>query len=547
MQYPFREPCRSLTTMLICVVIIELLTWSLYRGPEPKSADAPDNDFSSARAMQIHEALFPDQPHPAGSIQNEQVRDRLVEMLRQLGMRVEVTPWVAASEGRIVLSNVLAEMPGRKPDGRDSATHSGARPLVLATHYDSCRAGPGAADDGAAVAAMIETARALQHVAPLNRPIYLLFTDGEELGLLGARQFVQSDPVSARKPYVLAFDARGNRGPAVMYETHDGNSAAIAAWIPHLAKPRVTGSMFTAVSRNLPNFSDFQAFAPAGWHGFNFALIGGAHDYHQPGDTRANLDRRSVQHIGDNALSLAKVIAATDTDLPTTSDNAVFFDLFGRCVVQYPSRWSLPLSLVAFMAVAAANRRRAGLPGFIRAGVRVAACTCAIVVVCSATGWLWSRLLHDVGGLPRRFVWYGHWIVLGLLLVSAFISLGVARWSLRGCSGERVWAAAWLWWAVAGVGAAAFASEFSHLLLFPSILAALLSLTRLRVEPRSVLASLGHAGLTVPVLHLFAITLGPSAGAILCPAFALAFLPLHPVLAMSDVESDLNTAANPTG
>ena len=77
---------------------------------------------------------------------------------------------------------------------------------------------------GGCVAAVIEAARGLIYTdttfgPDLQRPIYLLFTDGEELGLLGAQQFVKRHPLSAKKPIVLNFDARGTSGPVVMYES----------------------------------------------------------------------------------------------------------------------------------------------------------------------------------------------------------------------------------------------------------------------------------------------------------------------------------------
>ena len=532
---------RPLVFCVIGFIAIELLVCRLYRGPEPKLDDAPDDEFSAERAISIHETLFPNQPHPGGSFQNQLVRDRLVETLQQLGLRVEVKQATVESDAKVVLFNVLAEMPIR----RDGKLDAKARPLVLATHYDSCRTGPGAGDDGAAVAAMIETVRALRFVGTLKRPVYLLFTDGEELGLLGAFQFVRSDPLSAKKPYVVAFDARGNRGPAVMYETHDGNSAAITAWVSSLAKPKITGSLFAAVSRILPNSSDFRAFAPAGWQGFNFALIDGAHDYHQPSDNLANLDRRSVQHIGEHALNLAKVIAATDADLPTTSGNAVFFDVLGQFVVQYPSSWCLPLSLFAFAAIAASNWRRVRSPGVLRAFMLIPVCVLIVVASSAAVGWFLSRLLRDVGILPREFVWYGGWIVLGLLFVSAAISLGFARWTLRRCSGDGVWVALWLWWGTAGISVATVVPEFSHLLLVPSLPAVVVSFACSSIAIRTTCVSLGSAMLLVPMLHLLSITLGPSAGTLLCPTFALALLPLYP--AMSAVEPKPVSSFSSTG
>ena len=49
-------------------------------------------------------------------------------------------------------------------------------------HYDSVPFGPGAADDGAGVVTLLETARALKAGPPLKNDVIFLFTDGEEAG-----------------------------------------------------------------------------------------------------------------------------------------------------------------------------------------------------------------------------------------------------------------------------------------------------------------------------------------------------------------------------
>src|SRR5690606_38807769 len=74
------------------------------------------------------------------------------------------------------VGNLMTRLPGRE-DG----------PAVLLTaHYDSVGAGAGVSDDLTGVAAILETARLLLLDEPLRNPIILLFTDGEEPGLLGA-------------------------------------------------------------------------------------------------------------------------------------------------------------------------------------------------------------------------------------------------------------------------------------------------------------------------------------------------------------------------
>ena len=86
---------RPLVQTFVGIVAIDLLVCWLYRGPEPKSVDAPDDQFSAERAISVHEALFPNQAHPGGTFQNQLVRDRLVETLQQLGLKVQVKPAVS--------------------------------------------------------------------------------------------------------------------------------------------------------------------------------------------------------------------------------------------------------------------------------------------------------------------------------------------------------------------------------------------------------------------------------------------------------------------
>jgi hypothetical protein len=80
--------------------------------------------------------------------------------------------------------------------------------LLLNAHYDSSAAGPGAGDDGAGVATLLEVASILKG-EPLRRPVTFLFNEGEELGLVGARAFLQRDPLAARVDSLINLEARG--------------------------------------------------------------------------------------------------------------------------------------------------------------------------------------------------------------------------------------------------------------------------------------------------------------------------------------------------
>jgi Zn-dependent M28 family amino/carboxypeptidase len=95
------------------------------------------------------------------------------------------------------VDNIVATLPGRDPTGA----------VVLVAHYDSVAAGPGASDDGAAVAAMLETIRAVRVGGPLRNDLVLLIADGEEAGLLGADAFVRSNSLAGQRAVVLNWEA----------------------------------------------------------------------------------------------------------------------------------------------------------------------------------------------------------------------------------------------------------------------------------------------------------------------------------------------------
>ena len=96
---------------------------------------------------------------------------------------------------------MLATIPGRTADT-----------IVLMAHYDSVPNAPGAGDDGAAVAALLEVARIVKSGAPYRNTILLAFTDAEETGLLGAEAFFAESPAAKRAKAVINLEGSDPRG-----------------------------------------------------------------------------------------------------------------------------------------------------------------------------------------------------------------------------------------------------------------------------------------------------------------------------------------------
>lgn len=515
--------------MFFFCACLEILICIRFQGPAVVSYPQPIGNleesepagFSAERAIAVHKRLFPDRPHPFGSLENAVVRTGIVSLLEEQGWKVQ-----SAVPGSAVSGNIVAHR-----SEQESLTTT---PLVLASHYDSCPAGPGAGDAGSCVAAVIEAARLLTIKSEtLRKPVWLLFTDGEEAGLLGAREFVKSHPLSRQLPIVLNFDARGTAGPVLMFETHNGNSQAISRLGNRLVRPRLTGSLFTTIYRYLPNGTDFTEFRDAGWRGFNFAIIDGAHRYHQSDDTLENLDRRSVQHLGETVLSVASAIAETDDDFSDQSEDAIFFDVLGLFVIHIPISWNRVIRFVLFFVSVQIYGRRLLRD---RAGwsvVRVWLSMAVMLPLVSMLGWLVSQSIFGSMLLPRPFVAYGHWISLAMWGICLAVCCLVWHVTLRGIDQQTAWRSFWLAHAATCMVVSIYIPEFSHLLFIPGILAVFATLTIRNILLRTGIVTCLSALLLIPLDHLIAIALGPANGMLMFPVFALLAMPLLPAFALA--------------
>ena len=233
----------------------------------PPVRSAP-GEFDAARAKARLAFVLGDQrPHPVDSAADDLVRARLVASLRGIGLEPIVRDQMVCNDfqrARLVacarVRNVIAVV--GPPRGKA---------LLLSAHYDSVPVGPGASDDGIGVATLLEVGSILDE-RQLKRPVILLFNEGEELGLLGARAFL-ADPLSRNVDSLLNFEARGVNGPVTMFETSQPNGAAIAAYADSVRRP-FASSLATDVARLLPNDTDVTTFKERGWLTLNSAIVG---------------------------------------------------------------------------------------------------------------------------------------------------------------------------------------------------------------------------------------------------------------------------------
>ena len=303
----------------ITFALLILIAFLAIRSIEPPTAvdeNAPATEFSSGRAMRDVREIAK-KPHAIDSSENVRVREYLVARLRELGANPEVqTTTVARHFGPdtwAVVDNIVAKVPGSQPTGA----------LMMVAHYDSVPSGPGAGDDAASVAAILEALRALKAGPALRNDLVVLFTEGEELGLLGAKGFVETYPTLDSIKVVLNFEMRGDFGPSMMFQTSAHNSWLVDQLADAAPFPYATSAAPTVYKR-MPNDTDLTVFLDAGIAGMNFAADGGVTRYHTALDNADLLDQRTLQHQGSYALSLARRFGSVDLSAPQTG-NAVFF------------------------------------------------------------------------------------------------------------------------------------------------------------------------------------------------------------------------------
>ncbi|MEP7071070.1 MAG: M28 family peptidase [Verrucomicrobiota bacterium] len=415
-------PDWILRLLLWCGVVLVVIAglWGT-RPPRAVGPEAPLASFSAARAMS-HLAKFAKRPHPIGSPENAKVREYLTEALTQLGGEVRIEKTVGFySRRRFIrmgnVQNIVARYPGEKNQGA----------VMLVAHYDSVSVGPGAADDGAGVISILETVRALRAGAPFQNDLIVLFTDGEETGLLGASGFVADHPDLAKQVgVVLNLEARGSSGPALMFETSRQNGWLVPEFARAAPYPMASSLMY-AVYQLLPNDTDLSELKASGVAALNFAFTESFENYHSRRDNVANLDPRSVQHLGGNVLGVARHFLGLPRDDRKKPD-CVYFNWLGDRLIVYPRwvAWALVAASLALFIL--------GLWLLDRRGEKfsfLGAISSIFVVLAVSAGMLvaWSLLKVALPvPLQRGDTPSNQFIFAGLVLIGLASGMAVLRW-----------------------------------------------------------------------------------------------------------------------
>jgi len=531
---PERSPgIRRAASSVLILGAIFLLCYLGVRPPAAKPANAPANQFSAERAINVLGRLLDgDTPHPVGSVADDAVRSRILVELVRLGYDPQVQSAFDCNDygNCAVVNNVLARL-----DGTETSPGSGA--VLLAAHYDSVPAGPGASDDGASVAAILEVANDLRSLPRPRHSIIFLIDEGEEAGLLGARAFVDWHPWAKEVRAVVNLDARGTSGASLLFETGTANQWVIRLFKESAPRP-VTSSIFYNVYRRLPNDTDMTVFKSVEMQGANFAYIGNEPQYHTPLDNFANVNGASVQHQGENALAMTLALANSAELTKPPEKDAVYFDVFGRHLFEWPETRSLKIGIAASLLLAVQIAvlfwmKRMAWREFLSG---LAALIMALIST-GALALILYRVLRLTGAIPVN--WVAHpapsriafWVfALAVVVIHGIAFAKRARfWGL--------WAGVWTWWALGGVVLALFEPGMSYILQVPVCVAMIVGLPIVAFRKDSAfgqwlagiipMAAAAIVGFT-PLILLYS-ALGVPALALIAIFVALVLTPLVPL------------------
>jgi peptidase M28-like protein len=411
---------------------------------------------------------------PAGTPANERARAYIVDQLKLYGFDVRVQETDARRQeiGRTArVSNIIGVLRGDRPEA-----------FALISHYDSVREGPGAGDDAFGVAVSLEAAR--NYAARPKRlwSLFVLVTDAEESGLMGAAAVMTDREVSDRLRAYINVESVGAAGPVVLFETGPGNRWLTSVWARRAPHPR-GGSYTLEVYRRLPNDTDFSIIKRYDVPGLNFASVGDSHAYHTARDSADRFSPRALRDTGENVASMLAALDSVDIT-QRTSGEATYFDIGGVAAVSYGqgTAWllaaaALGLGVVALLKVTFAAIRSAGVLRWLMTLVWSAVALAASIA--SMVGATWALRAARETYHP----WYAYPNRLFLLLITVAAASGwavarIGRWLPAGAHAPRhpamTWAVTLPLWICLAVATLWAAPAAAHLWVLPLLAAGLL-------------------------------------------------------------------------
>ena len=414
--------------IILAVLIISTVIG--YNSLYPSKANHDDNTRVNVSNQMKHIKEIAKEPHSIFDKEaHDDVRDYLLKELNALGVETSTYKYedvfVERTNTKEDLENIYGEIKGKN----DSY-------IMLVTHYDSSHAKKeryaekdgslGAADAGYGLSTILETIRAIKdNNVTLNNGIKILITDGEEYGLLGAKEAVKEKEIFENVNYLINLEARGTKGPAVMFETSPNNSEILDLY--NYSEKPFSYSITPEIYRLLPNGTDFTVFLENNIPGINISVLDGLENYHTPNDKFESLNEKSLQHYGDQVLPIVTEFVSNEKyankDALTGKDDSIFF-IIGNVFVKYSKMINYGLILAILISIIFLFKKFKIKS--ILTTAKYSLISLLFTVLVSAVSFGISKLAAVINGRPFKLTY------LPLIKFEGVITLGVIALSIAG-------------------------------------------------------------------------------------------------------------------
>ena len=340
--------------IILAITLSAFVAYGLFSLPRPMEEEG---HFSSAKAVQTIENISKERHSIIHPEARAEVREYLVARLEEMGARTRrySYPDVEGKGYRFDAENIVAEFPPLK-ESKDTTW------LLMVAHYDSrypwvpvrdTTCSYGAADDGYGLAVVLESARvALEHRDTWSQGLRILFTDGEEVGMVGMKcAFGNERALFEDVGLIINVEGRGPFGPALLFETSGGNQEIMALYAANARYP-YTFSLTNVVYSLMPNFTDFTVVKDE-IPGMNFSTIADVNHYHTSLDNFDSVRPATLQHYGEQVVPVVNAYLSdpkyASRDALRSDKDRVFFTIPLIGLLNFSKPWYLVASIAIFI------------------------------------------------------------------------------------------------------------------------------------------------------------------------------------------------------
>lgn len=360
------KSCKKISLVVLALVFV-VSVFIGFSTLNPSKPNTTDQTTFNVQNAYNHLTEIAKEPH---SILDQEelgrVREYIIGELEALGVETQVYEYEDVYVERIdkytPLKNIYGEIKGKNDSYIMLTTHYDNNAYAKVERYAESDGSVGAADAGYGISTILETLRVIvENNIELENGIKILITDGEEYGLLGAKESVKEAEIFEDVQYLINLEARGIKGPAIMFETSFDNQSVVDLY--SVTNKDFSYSINPEIYRLLPNGTDFTVFLNHGIKGVNISVLDSLDYYHTPNDNLENVSLASLQHYGDQVLPIVTEFITNSmyasSEVLESEEDLIFFTLTKDIFIKYSHTINyvlLAMILVGMIAFVMINR-----------------------------------------------------------------------------------------------------------------------------------------------------------------------------------------------